>query len=225
MKVISTPFTMVVVGCSQVGKSHWIASFIKNRAHLIDGRPIKNIIWCCKNRDFTPKNLDNEVIIFEGLPNIHDVDPDTLLIIDDMQLDSDKQKDLASLFCIKSHHGHISVILVLQNLFAKMSHSRDLHLNSKYLVIFKNIRDQLSFSYLARQLAPKNTKELESIYKEATSPMYGYLVLDFNPHKTDLLRYYTNIFNPNFCECFVLSENVPEIKTYQKMQTNLDSLN
>lgn len=223
MFIFMAPFTMIVCGCSMSGKSHFLSNLIKHRHHLIGGRPIKRIIWCCKSKDFAPPDLEKEVEIFEGLPLIQDIDPDTLLIADDMQLDCDKQKELASLFTVFSHHRSISTVISLQNLFAKMAHSRDLSLNTTYLVLFKNIRDKMQFSHLSRQLSPRNSNELQNIYKEATAPLYGYLVMDFNPRQPDIIRYLTNIFNPNFFECFMLSEDARQLKPDQEMPSTFTS--
>jgi hypothetical protein len=54
----------------------------------------------------------------------------------------------------------ISVILITQNLFHQGRFSRDISLNTKYLVVFKNVRDKNQFVYLARQVYREDSNGL-----------------------------------------------------------------
>lgn len=58
------------------------------------------------------------------------------IIIDDMA--SQLGKDLVEMFTVFSHHLECNLIFVAHNLFDRHSGFRDISLNSKYLIIFKN---------------------------------------------------------------------------------------
>jgi len=47
------------------------------------------------------------------------------------------------------------VLLLTQNLFHQDTNSRDISLNAKYLVLFKNVRDKKQFLYLHVKGIPK----------------------------------------------------------------------
>ena len=72
-----------------------------------------------------------------------------LLILDELILESSSDVIL-DLFTDGSHHKNISVIFVTQNVFHKGKVERDISLNTKYLVLFKNPRDRAQIQHLAR---------------------------------------------------------------------------
>ena len=77
-----------------------------------------------------------------------------------------------------SHHKNTSVFFISQNIFSKGKFARDISLNTNYLIIFLNSRDQLQFQVLARQIFPTNTKFLIESFEDATKKPHGYLFLD-----------------------------------------------
>jgi len=90
-------------------------------------------------------------------------------------------KNVCELFTKGSHHRNLSVTVVTQNIFNKSSHTRDISLNTKYIVAFKNPRDKLKFQCLARQIYAENP------YKEVTEQPHGYLLNDLTQGINDLL--------------------------------------
>ena len=64
----------------------------------------------------------------------------TLIVLDDL-MDSAYSTKVSQLFTKGSHHRNISLVLITQNLFHQGPSSRDISLNSKYIVVFKNPRD------------------------------------------------------------------------------------
>jgi len=71
-------------------------------------------------------------------------------------MDSAYSTKVSELFSKGSHHRDISLILITQNLFHQGPSSRDIYLNRKYIVVFKNPRDKTQIVYLAQQLYPEN---------------------------------------------------------------------
>jgi len=55
-----------------------------------------------------------------------------------------------------SHHRNISLVLITQNLFHQVPSSRDISLNSKCIVMFKNPRNQTQFVHMVRLVYLEN---------------------------------------------------------------------
>lgn len=111
-------------------------------------------------------------------------------------------KSVCELFTKGSHHKNLSIILITQNVFHQGKYCRDISLNCKYLVIFKNPRDKSQIYPLARQIFPENPQSFIKVYKEATSKPFGYLFLDLTQLTHDLLRFRTDIFNTHYTICY-----------------------
>ena len=67
-------------------------------------------------------------------------------------------------------------------------------LNSTYIVVFKNPRDQSQIRHLACQMFPSKPKFLQVVYEDATKDPYRYLFLDFHPNSPEFARILGNIF-------------------------------
>ena len=212
------PFTMIISGPSGCGKSTFLERLIMNKNNLIN-EPNINIMWCYAECNAVPK-INSNILFYQGIPEdlTNASNKPLLIILDDLMMDGYNKK-VCELFTKGSHHRNISVILVTQNLFHKSSMSRDISLNTKYIVMFKNPRDQLQFSYLARQVLPENFKELIRVYKEITQTPHGFLLIDLTQDIHDSLRFRTNIFEKDYCVVFTkVSENGIENKTIAEQQ-------
>lgn len=190
---------MMVCGPSGCGKSTFIINLINNQ-HLVS-KKFDRIIWCFAEKNAVP-SIDN-VEFIEGIPeNLETNDMEsTLIILDDLMLESCNRK-VCELFTKGSHHRNLSVILVTQNIFHKGAFSRDISLNSKYIVMFKNSRDKLQFQCLARQIYPENFRALVDVYNKCTQQAHGYLLIDLTQEIHNALRFRTDIFNPVYCSIF-----------------------
>ena len=78
----------------------------------------------------------------------------------------------------RGRHGNFSVMYLTQNSLHKSQ--RALSLNSDYMVIFQNPRDNSQFPTIAREIRPDKVKFLMRTYKDATSSPHKYLMLDLN---------------------------------------------
>jgi hypothetical protein len=87
----------------------------------------------------------------------------------------------------------VSVLYLTQNLFPPGKLSRTISLNSHYMLIFRNPRDSLGVSTLARQMFPKHTKYLLDAFHDATREPYGYLVIDCHQLTPENMRLRTSI--------------------------------
>ena len=83
-----------------------------------------------------------------------DVNKRNLIVFEDQMIDASKEKRIVNLYNRGSHHRNLSVIYNVQNLFHLGKGSRSISLNSHYLVLFKNPRDNLQILTLARKCIP-----------------------------------------------------------------------
>ena len=100
---------------------------------------------------------------------------------------------ISKLFTRGRSHLGCSLVLMLQNIFPKGSQSRTISINAQYQVLFRNPRDSLQITILARQLCPLNSKSFLEIYKRASHRPYGYLFCCFTQSCPDEIRYRTNV--------------------------------
>ena len=99
---------------------------------------------------------------------------------------------VAQAFTHKRQHQTDSVILILQNLYCQGHVMRNIHLNTEYVVLFRNPRAKSQFSHVARQLEPKKFRQLVDAYVDATLEPYSHFVVDLKPHTLDSLRHRSN---------------------------------
>ena len=74
------------------------------------------------------------------------------------------------------------------------------------MLIFRNPRDSLGITTLARQMYPKNADYLLESYNDATKRPYGYLLLDLHQLTPADVRLRTNIL-PNERHIFYVMRN------------------
>jgi hypothetical protein len=113
-----------------------------------------------------------------NLPDTLNTQYPVLYIVDDLMKDATRNVDVCELFTEGSHHCNLSVICLMQNLYYRGKENRTMNLNSQYLVLFKNPRDQQQVAILARQMYPNNSKEFMLKFQVATEKPYGYLLVD-----------------------------------------------
>ena len=116
-----------------------------------------------------------------------------LVIVDDLMSQCSQNQSMSDLFTKGSHHRGVSVMYLTQNLFPPGRQSRTISLNSHYMIVFKNPRDSLGISTLARQMYPNSTNFLLQSFQDATKRPYGYLLLDLHQLTPENMRLRTNI--------------------------------
>ena len=194
-----TPANFYISGQSQCGKSYLVRCMLRNLNELFDPVPSR-IIYCygeyqhafddmvqtIPNIYFTEGFPDNLYDILEGYQN-------SLVIIDDLMSECSKDQRISDLFTRGSHHQGISVMYLTQNSFPPGKQSRTISLNAHYMIVFKNPRDSLGVSTLARQMYPHNTNFLVQSFQDATKKPYGYLLFDLHQRTPENMRLRTNI--------------------------------
>ncbi len=165
----------------------------------------KHLIWLNGEKNALPKEINTlaeNVRVSQDVPDSFEhICNDSLIVLDDL-MTSAYTKAVCELFTKGSHHKNISVILITQNVFHQGKYCRDISLNCKYLVLFKNPRDKSQIFPLARQIYPENPSSFIKVYKEATAHAFGYLFLDLTQSVDDILRFQTDVFNKNYTTCY-----------------------
>jgi hypothetical protein len=184
------PFTCVVAGPSQCGKTSFILEFLRHANEVIVPAP-EHIIWHYGTYQSIFNSLQN-VEFIEGIPNVNNLRKNSLIILDDLMQEADDR--VTKIFTKFSHHNDISVLFLTQNLFFK--NLRTLTLNAHYLVLFKSPRDASQITFLARQMYPGKSKYLLDAFTDATAEPYSYLVIDLTATTSDQHRLRSGIF-PN----------------------------
>ena len=123
-------------------------------------------------------------------------DRGSLCIFDDVMNEVSSNSTVSKLCTRGRSHLGCSLVLMLQNIFPKGTQSRTISINAQYQVLFRNPRDSLQISVLARQFCPLNSKDFLEIYKRATQRPYEYLFCCFTQSCPDEIRYRTNVL-PN----------------------------
>jgi hypothetical protein len=188
------PFTMQVVGPSGCGKTVFTRKMLFMLDFLVPKVRYTEIIWCYSEVGSIGDRMRN-VTYHEGLPSedMYDGTP-KLVILDDLM--HEMNESVAKLFTKISHHRNVSVIMLMQNLFPRNKDSRNIGLNSNYIVVFKNWRDQSQMNYFARQVCPNDTKFFLQAFEQATADdPHGYLCVVFKPGTADCARFVDDIFH------------------------------
>ena len=201
------PYSLLLCGPTGCGKTTWITELLKHHEEFCTHTP-KKLIWVygveqsdffeiigktwfprqCEFVDRCPENL---------LTRLEQTsDCGSLCIFDDVMNEVSSNSMISKLFTCGSSHLGCSMVLMLQNIFPKGTQSRTISINTQYQVLFRNPRDSLQISILARQLCPRNSKDFLEIYKRATQRPYGYLFCCFTQSCPDEIRYRTNVL-PN----------------------------
>ena len=203
--VFQHPMTMNVCGPTCSGKTTWLKQLLLNADKMFQPRP-HNIFWFYKRWQpiYTElrKKLNN-IKFIQGIPptlknaKFFDERFPTLFIFDDLMRDATRNSDICELYTEGSHHRNLSVICLLQNIYHHGRENRTMSLNTQYLVLFQNPRDQLQVMTLSRQMFPHRSYQFMDQFNRATTKPYGYLVIDLKQNTPDYQRIRTDVFINN----------------------------
>lgn len=197
-EIFQQPFTCLIAGPTQSGKTHFIKEILKFK-NIIISEPIERVVFCFSSwqplfQDI--KEIDPKIEFNEGIINFNEFNPNkrNLLILDDLVHDCENDTNILNLFTVDSHHKNISVFLLTQNLFSQGKFFRTISLNSNYMVLFKNPRDKSQINVLARQIFPNNVGFfLESFSDAVENQSHSYLFLDLKQQTLEKNRVQTGI--------------------------------
>ena len=152
-----TPSSIVMAGPSGCGKTYFMSQLLEEPGHYFQSGPPPALHYCygAWQPGFEP--LKKRGIHFhEGLPQTADLDtwypPEGgLLILVDLMEEGGNDKRVLDLFTKHSHHRHITVLYLCQDLFPPGKYAKTILRNAHYVVAFKNPRDQLGIRNLMMQ--------------------------------------------------------------------------
>ena len=154
------PTKILVAGPTFSGKTTFVKKVIRTR--MVQPAP-ERIIWLYKEKD-DKREFESMARDFSNIQFFSDLDPEifesintqerNLIILDDVMNEGGDSKSVAKLFTQGSHHRNMTVVFLVQNLFHQAKQMRTIRLNSHYMVLFKNPRDQGQIRALAYQMYP-----------------------------------------------------------------------
>ena len=196
-----TPFSMGVYGRRESGKTYFVTKLLSNQELLID-KPFNKVIWVYKSyqNDVYMKlsKIEHlEVVFLDDIPNFDEMGMqiNTVVVLDDLLQEGSDNSQVCSLFT-RGRHLNFSVIFSSQNLYHQGKHSRDISLNTDYLILYKNPRDATQIRTLGQQMYPQSKHFLSWAYNDAVNKeQYGHLVLDLKPYTDNSMRVLAKIFD------------------------------
>ena len=198
------PFTMTISGPTGLGKTFFIRKVLEN--YKINPIP-QRIIYLYKRwqplYDTLKLNVKPKIEFIRGIPEDLDADSffhtdnNNVIVLDDMMDIAGNNKAVSDLFTEGSHHRNLSVINLTQSLFPKGKNSVTQRRNTQYLVIFKSPMSQDQIAQLGRFMFPSKLDTFLSVYRKATLPAFGYLIIDGKVNTPISQRLVTNIFTPS----------------------------
>ena len=116
---------------------------------------------------------------YEGLPmNIEvmfDRSKRNICIINDLMQSASGNQLVENLFT-NGRHLNLSIVFVSQNLFSTGKKCRTISVNSTFIMVFKNPRDQSQIHHLACQMFPSKPKFLHAAYEKEMKDPYQYIL-------------------------------------------------
>lgn len=204
------PFSMVVYGPSQSGKSTFIFDLLQNASRLINVQ-FDYIMCFVGSNDMKYLGLKaiygNRIDFVRGLPKDLNafIKPGLkgFLIFDDLMMEATKSAAVTEIFIHRCHHENLSVALLLQDLFAKGRDRLTILRSTHYLVLFKNPLDQVINYIIANRVSP-TAKGTVIKLMQYVQTKYRYLFLDGKQNSLPEAKFRTDLFNEHFQRCFII---------------------
>ena len=182
---------MSLVDWSETKKSQFIYNWLKIGAFLPN---FDKIYFLCEHSyplyDAMLKRIENlqfvQSVRFQYINSLKNNGTKYLWIFDDSCERICYSKAFLDFATARRHRG-LSTIYIKHNLFHQSKLGGDVVLQNTQIVLFKSPRD---VSTLSAQLSFGS--ELLNWHREATSLLYGHLLIDLSPQTDDRLRYCTN---------------------------------
>ena len=183
--------SMLVCGPTQSGKSTFVHNLLANKNIMFDTEPSK-IYWF--HGQFSNDLIGKPYVITQGLPeSFDDVEPNSVIVFDDLMNEAKDHAGVSALFTKHVHHHNLFVINITQNLFLSSKETRTRRINTQYIVMFKNPADQVQILTLSRQMYPTDYKFLSQVYINVTKRAHGYIFIDLRQETPEEVRIRTNV--------------------------------
>ena len=186
------PATILLVGQSNSGKSHYVRKLIDNGDAMFTIPPTK-YVWLYNMfqplYDEIERTTNGTVSFVQGLPSRSDIESwakgesHLCLIVDDLYHQLINSRDMLDLFVMLCHHLCASVITTSHNIFMGGKFSKTITLNSHYILLFR-LQNRLQLATLGTQLFCHNkaAKHFVRAYDRCMDlNQYSPLVIDLSP--------------------------------------------
>ena len=130
-----------------------------------------------------------------------------LLVFDDSCEEIYQEQAFVKL-AVAGRHRKLHCIFVKHNLFHQSKWSRTIDLNITHVILFKSPRDLQQIDHFGRQL--KQLDFIREAYQRATTRPFGHLLIDFDPKRSDVLRFCSNIVAPQPTTFYIPSSTAKE---------------
>ena len=180
---LQKPFRLIVAGASGCGKTEFVKKLVNK--NFFETKFNKIVYIYPDYLNDIPAEFKRNVDYISGLPKQHyfaSLPANTLVVIDDMMIESSKSEEMVKLFSVTARKRNISLILMTQNLYHPGKHFRNIRLNASGVVLFKffagvDVNHRfLRDVGLAKTVSPLM---LEKIY----SKQYAYIFVDLHPNR------------------------------------------
>lgn len=159
--------------------------------------PVECIInYSCYQDLYKQFDFPFPVRFVEGISSIDDLPQDKkprILAIDDNMAAIADSQAVADLYTKYSHHLNYSVIILVQNLYVKGKQFRNISLNTQYMWLLKNVRDNNIVKTLGNQMGIGNL--LHQMYMDATKIPFGHLFVNLKSDCDEKARFRTQMFD------------------------------
>ena len=189
--------SMLVSGPSKCGKTTFVIELLENRERLFRS-PTRHVWWFygVDSPEVHNKLRAMGVNLVEGSPqreHFDSIGEGDIVVLDDLQQESEGDKEITNLFLKGCHHKKFFVIKLTQYLFGGREQCIQ-NANVHYYVIFYNPRNQQqTITFLSRMFPPGNNGMLARILQDVHRNKYGYLFVDYTSN-CDGPRLRTDIF-------------------------------
>lgn len=189
--------TLCIVGPSQSGKTSFVMKLLDHRHELFHSPQPRRVVWCY---GIYQAELHNQLrskgyLLHSGLMQSQDLQPNDIIILDDLLNESESSADVTSMFTRAAHHKPCFVIFITQNLYPRGKDARTRSLNTHYYVLMKNPRDKAQVNILAHQMVPRQAKAFVESFEDATQEAHSYLFVDLTQECLETHRIRARLFD------------------------------
>ena len=216
--VFQHPYSMMVVGPSQCGKTHFVHQLLTHKCIAFPNKKPWRVCWFYNQ--WQPKyaeiqgDLKNKIRFMQGLPEVKEdlssipTSKHTIIVLDDL-MEEAKDSPVVSKLFTQGRYRNASVILLLQNMFPKGKYNTDISRNATYKVLFRSPGDRKQIDIMAEQTFAKDRPRFMQAYSQETDQPYGYIVVDNHPRTASEHQVVGNVFGDCYSYPHITSTSPP----------------
>ena len=179
-------FRLLLCGSSMSGKTSIAYEIIANKYGILE-KKFERLIYLrgieTEQEIFLRNYFGSNMIVYDGIPDEQELlpilqnnDKNTLLLIEDLDVNAFNSPFISRIYKVLSHHLKFSIITTTQNCFSSGKEKLTLIRNSTHILIFGNDLDHSIIRSLASRLYPEKPKAFINLFKDVTSKEpYSYL--------------------------------------------------